>query len=71
MIAMWTASYLMGGVIFSAIGMAASAYGKRMGLWKPIALGIALMVYPYFVDDTWWLYGIGVVLTAALFYFRD
>ena len=71
MFATWTASYLMGSLLFSAIGMAASAYGKRMGLWKPIALGLVLMVYPYFVDTTWLLYGLGALLTAALFYFRD
>jgi hypothetical protein len=71
MIATWTATYLMGGVLFSAIGSAACVYGKRMGLWKPIALGFVLMIYPFFVDSTGRLYGLGVLLTAALFYFRD
>jgi hypothetical protein len=61
---------LFGGLIFGSIGFVAFIYGKRMNLWKPMFIGIALMAYPYFVSDALILSAIGVVLTAALFVFR-
>jgi drug/metabolite transporter (DMT)-like permease len=33
--------------------------------------GVALMVYPYFVDNTWLLLGIGAVLCIAPFVIRE
>jgi hypothetical protein len=42
-----------------------------MHVWKPMFLGIALMAYPYFVENDIALFAIGVIGTAALFLFRD
>ncbi len=42
----------------SYIGLGAFVYGKNSLLPKAIVLGIALMVYPYFVSDVWMIYGI-------------
>ena len=61
---------LIGGIIFGGIGFAAFVYGKKQGSAKPLIIGIALMVYPYFVPNPWVLYGVGAALTAALFLFR-
>ena len=58
-------------LLFGAAGMGAFAYGKKQRQAIPFVIGVALMVYPYFVEDVWLLYGIGVVLIAALFVFRD
>ena len=66
-----TAGNLLASVIFSAIGLGAWIYGKKTALWKPMAIGVVLMVYPYFVTETWQMTLIGIVLTAALFVFRD
>jgi hypothetical protein len=63
-----TPGALFGMIVFGAIGMAAFVYGKKSTLIKPMILGVALMVFPYFVSEGWPLYGIGVLLTAALFY---
>ena len=68
---MFSAPNLIGNFLFSGIGFVAFVYGKKMTLWKPMAIGLALMIFPYFFSDTWLLYGIGVALTAALFVFRD
>ena len=57
-------------VIFGAIGFGALVYGKNKKAVKPTFIGIALMTYPYFVSGTVWLYAIGVVLTAALYFWR-
>jgi hypothetical protein len=62
---------LLGGLIFGSIGFVAFIYGKRMHVWKPMFLGIALMAYPYFVENDVALFAVGVVGTAALFLFRE
>ena len=62
---------LFAGLLFGAAGMGAFVYGKKQRQATPFLIGVALMVYPYFVEDVWLLYGIGVVLIAMLFIFRD
>ncbi|MBK1832255.1 hypothetical protein JIN77_16070 [Verrucomicrobiaceae bacterium R5-34] len=58
-------------VIFGSLGMIYVAYGKWKDLWQPKALGFGLMFYPYFTSGTAWLWGIGTVLTLAIFLARD
>ncbi|MGI8437242.1 MAG: hypothetical protein ACR2NX_10105 [Chthoniobacterales bacterium] len=67
----FTAASLIANLLFSSIGFVAMAYGKKMSAWKPIFIGIGLMIYTYFVESTPLLFGIGIALTAALFFFRD
>jgi hypothetical protein len=62
---------LLAGLIFSSIGTVGFLYGKRMSAWKPMFLGIALMAYPYFIEDTITICAIGLAGSAALFWFRD
>jgi len=62
---------LFGSILFGAIGLAAFIYGKRIALWKPMAIGIALMAYPYFVSETWLTYAIGCALCLGLYVLRD
>lgn len=62
---------LFGSLMFGAVGMGAFIYGKKMALWKPMVIGLALMAYPYVVSQTWVLYSVGCALSAALFVFRD
>jgi hypothetical protein len=62
---------LVAGFVFGSIGFVAFMYGKRQSLWKPMFCGLALMIYPYFVESVVLLFGIGGVGTAALFFLRD
>ena len=62
---------LFGGLVFGAIGFVALAYGRRRASVRTMLLGVALMVYPYFVANTLALYAIGALLTAALLLWRD
>ena len=62
---------IIGGFLFGSIGFVAFVYGKKSSLFKPTILGIALMAYPYFFPNTMAVYGIGIVLTAALYFFRE
>jgi hypothetical protein len=58
-------------IIFGSIGFAALIYGKKQRSLKPLGIGIALMAYPYFISNPWIVYGLGFLLTASLFIFRD
>ena len=62
---------LFASFLFGAIGLAGFIYGKKMVLWKPMAIGAALMTYPYFVAETWVIYAIGCALCLGLFIFRE
>ena len=65
-----SAANLIGGLVFGSIGFIAFMYGKRMNLWKPMFLGIALMIYPYFISNDIALIAIGAIGTAGLFFLR-
>jgi len=67
----FSAANLIGGFVFGSIGFVAFIYGKRMNLWRPMLLGIGLMVYPYFINDDKIMLVIGLVGSTALFFFRD
>jgi hypothetical protein len=58
-------------IIFGAIGFAAFVYGKKKAAWRPMVMGIALMIYPYLLSGTPALYLIGLALTAALYFWRE
>jgi hypothetical protein len=59
---------LFSGIIFGGIGFAAFIYGKKERSIKPMLLGVALMVYPYFIANAIIQIIVGVVLTGLLFY---
>lgn len=63
-------AYLIGIFLFSLFGFAAYRYGKKTSRGTTKWLGVALMIYPYAVSDTWLLYSVGAVLCAALFFWR-
>jgi len=57
--------------VFGSIGFVAFVYGKRMNLWKPMFLGLGLMIYPYFVSDDKIMLAIGILGSGVLFFFRE
>ncbi|HEX8978194.1 MAG TPA: hypothetical protein VF811_00680 [Parasulfuritortus sp.] len=66
-----TPAYLFGLILFGVIGIAAYGYGRKQKKRNAKWLGVSLMLYPYAVSDTLWLYVVGVALTAGLFFWRD
>jgi hypothetical protein len=63
---------IVASLLFGGIGMVAFYYGKKQVLWQPIVLGLALMIYPWFVGGKVWLnWTIGVALTVLLWFFHD
>ena len=65
----WT--NLIAGLVFGTIGMVAFMYGKKEKNYRPLSIGIALMVYPMFISNTVWSIVIGIALTAALYFWRE
>ena len=66
-----TPANLFASVFFSLVGFTALRYGKKQGMRVPIVVGIALMVYPYFISQTWLMYLIGLALCASMFVIRS
>ena len=64
------AANIIAASIFGLIGWAVFIYGKKQSNFKPIAIGIILMTYTYFVSNLIFTYLIGVGLIALLFIFR-
>ena len=63
---------IIAGLFFGAIGFGAFSYGRKMSYWKPLAIGLALMTYPYFVaGNNYLLWGIGAGLLALLWRHHD
>ena len=67
----FSAPNLLAGLLFGSIGFVGFIYGKRMSRLKPVLIGLVLMAYPYFVENTLALCGIGLAGTAALFLLGD
>jgi hypothetical protein len=67
----FTGGVIVANLLFGSIGFVAFVYGKRLHVWKPMFIGLTLMAYTYFVANVVLLFGIGAVLTASLFIFRD
>lgn len=58
-------------IIFGAVGFGVFIYGKKERSFKPLLIGVALMGYPYFITNTFWLYAAGVGLCLLLYFWRD
>ena len=55
-------AYIIGAVVFGLAGLAAYYDGKRHARAGERWIGIALMLYPYAIGQTWLLYLVGAVL---------
>ena len=63
-------AYLSGALLFGLIGYAAYRHGKKASLGTTKWLGIALMLYPYAISQTWLLYAVGTGLCIGLYLAR-
>ena len=61
---------LMWSLLFGAFGMGYFAYGKKQRSPVPFVVGIALMVYPYFIANVYLVVLIGAVLLAVPYFVR-
>jgi hypothetical protein len=57
-------AYLLGLIVFGIVGYAAFRRGRKSGRPALTGVGVATMVYPYAVSQTWLLWLIGCAATA-------
>lgn len=70
-LSMLTPAYLIGMILFSFLGYAAYRIGKTSSRPKVKWIGVAMMFYPYLVDETWVLYVVGVALCMGAYLYRE
>jgi hypothetical protein len=61
-----SAAYIVGVILFGIVGLLAYYRGKRAGRPRTRWLGLALMLYPYIVWQTWLMYLVGIGLCIAI-----
>lgn len=61
---------LLWGVLFGSIGMGLFLYGKREAAVVPLVCGVGLMVFTFFVTNTFALVGIGLLLSILPYFLR-
>ena len=62
---------ILAGFVFGTIGLGAYKYGRALERWKPITIGITLMIYPYLIYNKYLLWGIGTLLLVLLWFHHD
>lgn len=65
-----SAATLFASILFSVIGFAAFSYGRKTVHVPAMGIGVALMLFTYFIDSQWLTYLIGSLLCAGLYFFR-
>lgn len=63
-------SQLLFGVLFGSIGLGYFIYGKKQKIVVPFIVGILLMTYSYFIENTMLLVSIGTFLTILPYFIR-
>jgi hypothetical protein len=61
---------LLWGLAFGSIGLGFFVYGRRQKMVVPLACGVALMVFPYFISNTILLVILGLALIAIPYFVR-
>jgi hypothetical protein len=57
-------------MLFGAVGLGYFVYGKRQRRGVPLACGLGLMLFPYFVSNTLPLVVIGLALAVTPYFVR-
>ncbi len=65
-----SAAVLIWSMIFGSIGVGFFIYGKKQKAIIPLCVGVALCVFPYFIENVYVLVFVGVVLMAIPYFVR-
>lgn len=60
-------AYIVGAILFGIAGYVAFRRGRKAGRPELTWAGLALMVYPYAVSQTWFLWVVGAALCGWLY----
>ncbi len=67
---MQSTAFIIWALLFSGAGLGYLVYGRRRRAPVPFFCGLALCVYPYFVDGTFILLLIGSILVVLPYFLR-
>lgn len=67
---MGSTAWLLWNVFFGGAGLGFFLYGKKQKKLVPLLCGLALMVYPYFVGNTYLEVIVGAALMAIPYFIR-
>jgi hypothetical protein len=62
-----TPAYILGAILFGIIGWVAFRRGRTTSISVLTWSGVALMIYPYGVSETWTLWLIGIALSGLVY----
>jgi hypothetical protein len=62
----WDPEVLLASLVVSSIGWVLFSYGRKTRRMPQIAVGVIMLVYPYFVSNIAWLLGLVPALLALL-----
>jgi multisubunit Na+/H+ antiporter MnhE subunit len=60
---------LIAGLVFGIVGLYVFRRGKKESSMRLVMLGLALMIYPYFVDGATLNWVVGFLLSGASYYY--
>ena len=67
---MESTSQLVWSMVFGAVGLGFLVYGRKQRAIVPLAVGMALIIFPYFVSSTYLLVITGAVLVILPYFIR-
>lgn len=65
-----TTAQLIWGMLFGAVGFGYFLYGKKQRAIVPLTSGIVLLIFPYFITNTYILVTVGVGLITLPYFVR-
>jgi hypothetical protein len=57
---------LLASLVVSGVGWVLFSYGRKQHRMPQTAIGLIMLVYPYFVPDVAWMLGLAPLLLALL-----
>jgi hypothetical protein len=63
-----SAWYIVGAILFGIVGLFVFRRGRKAKQSNLLWIGLALMLYPYAVSDTWLLWAVGAGLTGFAYW---
>lgn len=60
-------AYILGAILFGIVGYVAFRRGRKTSTSALTWTGVALMMYPYVVPQTWLLWVVGIALSGWLY----
>lgn len=58
-------------MLVTGVGFVFFKYGRKRSRPMFLIFGIAMMIYPYFIDNVYWMLGIAAAISGVLYYLNN